>query len=529
MTDSLREHAALRHLAQRVRLRRLLRMIRRGLLAAVLGTAAINVAGRTLSREEWPVVALVWCALCLLVAVALGLGAPDEWTIAREADRLGLAERVTSSLHARMSGSAVADLIERDARAALSGLDPDRYAVGEGARAWAALGVAGAVLVVLLAIPLPTFGAHRDSADAQRVATAQQRVEALQLQLQSPADGARQTSDLDTHTRAQLQTLRDALARSTTSAEAARTIEQAQEQLSRLPGADDYSARRSVDAMAAALESQQDDALIPLARALRAHDEQAVQQALANLSDRLDRPGTTDVQRASAQLGLQAAANAASNAQPQLAGTLRRAASGVGSHQKGALADTDLQDQLAQSVTAASALDRVEQTTANLGQVRAATLPAGATLVPASGTPTAFALAQGTPPPNATPIALGVTQAGNNASRGGGDSGQNGVGSGAAPDGTTTYDPVYAPTHLGGEPGPQVQVGGDATDARGDNVDLPQGPVTAGDVRPYDQVYSQYAQEARQSVARQSLPPNVQGLVDRYFGAIAPTPGATTP
>jgi hypothetical protein len=85
---------------------------------------------------------------------------------------------------------------------------------------------------------------------------------------------------------------------------------------------------------------------------------------------------------------------------------------------------------------------------------------------------------------------------------------------------------VYAPSHPNGADGPDVQVGGAATGARGDGVDLPNGPVTTGDVRPYDQVYAQYAAEARQSAARQQLPPNVQGMVDRYFGAIAPTPGA---
>ena len=46
---------------------------------------------------------------------------------------------------------------------------------------------------------------------------------------------------------------------------------------------------------------------------------------------------------------------------------------------------------------------------------------------------------------------------------------------------------------------------------------------------PYDQVYAQYAQEARQSTSRQSLPPNVQNLVDRYFGSIAPASDAPQP
>jgi hypothetical protein len=43
-----------------------------------------------------------------------------------------------------------------------------------------------------------------------------------------------------------------------------------------------------------------------------------------------------------------------------------------------------------------------------------------------------------------------------------------------------------------------------------------------GAQRPYDEVYGQYEAAARQSLARQSLPPNLQGLVQRYFSAIEP-------
>ena len=59
-------------------------------------------------------------------------------------------------------------------------------------------------------------------------------------------------------------------------------------------------------------------------------------------------------------------------------------------------------------------------------------------------------------------------------------------------------------------------------------MELPQGQLSVGNVQPYNQVYSEYAQEARQSAARQSLPPNVQNLVDRYFGAIAPSSSSSS-
>ncbi len=552
MSDSptLLHHPALRALAGRVRARWQLRLARRGLLAGVVGACAITVLGRLVDANAWPLVAIGWAALCALVTLVLALGrGPSAWTVAREADALGLLERVTSSLHARAIDAPVADLIERDARAALAELDPARYAIAEGRHAWWPVAVGCAVLVLLALAPAPHLRQAPDQHEAASIAVAQQRVQALALQV--PADATRPT-DLSTRTGQQLTALHDTLSKSTSRADAARALEQAQQQLAQLPSSDDVAQRRSLDSAAAALEAQQDDALIPLARALRSHDAQAVQQALADLQQQLDTPGAvSDADRAGAQVGLQSAANAAAASQPRLAGDLRKAATGVGSRQPGALTDPDLQSTLSQDAATAAALDQLQQSVSDLGQLRAATLPADATPAAATGTPSAFvpanataapnatpvgaALGNAAAPPNATPLGLGVGSAASDSARGAssngatsnGGPGSGGPGSGASPSGTQAYDPVYAPTQPNGGNGPEVQVGGDATGARGDGVDLPNGPVSTGDVRPYDQVYAQYAAEARQSAARQALPPNVQGMVDRYFGAIAPTPGAS--
>jgi hypothetical protein len=546
-------HPALRALAGRVRARWQLRLARRGLVAALVGTCVVTLAGRLgVPRDDgwplaWPLVAVGWAAVCACATLGLALGrGPSAWSVARAADALGLAERITSSLHARASGAAVADLIEADARAALDALDPRRYAIAEARRAWWAVAVGCLVVALVALVPVPELRQSPDQHDAESIALAQRQVQALELQL--PSDPARPT-ELTARASQELVALRDALSKSTSRADAARALEQAQQQLAQLPSNADVAQRRSLDSAAAALEAQQDDALIPLARALRSHDAQAIQQALGDLQQQLNTPGAvSDAQRAGAQVGLQSAANAAAASQPQLAGELRKAASGVSSRQPGALTDPDLQSTLSRDAVAAAALDRLQQTATDLGQLRAATLPADATLVAATGSPTASALASGTPPPgatpvgvalanangpappNATPLGLGVGSAASEGSRSSGAAAANGPpGSGAAPNGTQPYDPVYAPAHPNDGAGPAVQVGGDATGARGDGVDLPNGPVTSGDVRPYDQVYAQYAAEARQSAARQALPPNVQGLVDRYFGAIAPTPAASNP
>jgi hypothetical protein len=86
----------------------------------------------------------------------------------------------------------------------------------------------------------------------------------------------------------------------------------------------------------------------------------------------------------------------------------------------------------------------------------------------------------------------------------------------------TTHESVSVPSLMGGADGPQVVVSGDATSGSGESVDLPQGPVSLGSVQPYDQVYAEYESSARQSVARQSLPAGLQGVVQRYFTSIAP-------
>jgi len=56
------------------------------------------------------------------------------------------------------------------------------------------------------------------------------------------------------------------------------------------------------------------------------------------------------------------------------------------------LNSAELQDLLSEGIADAAALDNLDQSVADLSQLRAMTLPAGARLVAATGTPTAFAL-----------------------------------------------------------------------------------------------------------------------------------------
>src|SRR5205823_2058072 len=109
-----------------------------------------------------------------------------------------------------------------------------------------------------------------------------------------------------------------------------------QRQLAQLPGADEYAQRRALDALATSLDSQRDQALIPLARAVRNREAEAANQALADLAADTDRTQQTRNE-------LHAAANAVAGSSPRLAAALRRAAS------DSSLTSSELQDLLSQS------------------------------------------------------------------------------------------------------------------------------------------------------------------------------------
>ena len=79
---------------------------------------------------------------------------------------------------------------------------------------------------------------------------------------------------------------------------------------------------------------------------------------------------------------------------------------------------------------------------------------------------------------------------------------------------------------MGGPGGPDVAVAGDASGATGQLVERPDSPLELGALRPYQAVYGEYAASARQSLARQGLPPALEALVQRYFSAISPVGGA---
>ncbi|HEV8635361.1 MAG TPA: hypothetical protein VG370_14130, partial [Chloroflexota bacterium] len=393
---------ALRPLAARVRTRWLAEAARSWLLVAASGTALAALAGRLLGREEWPAAAAGWALVALVGAAAGALRAgrwPGGWAVARAADGLGLAERVTSALHARAVGHAAAPLVEADALRRLGRVDAREYPLLERPAAWRPVGLALLALALALVAPLPTL--DRSAADRPALAQARRSVAALPAKAPAPEPLAGVTAD-------ELAALEERLAAARSTGEAARALEQAQERLALLPMAEDYATRRALEELAASWEGRADPsaslragpstgsgrALRDAARALRSTDGAAVERALSELAERAAAMGPEEA-RALAR-ALQAGANATRDL-PELTAALRQAAAqasaaaapsgGTGSAGPGGAerleeAIGDLGPRLGGAAARAAGLRRLEQALSGLGQARA---ELGRTGEPATG------------------------------------------------------------------------------------------------------------------------------------------------
>ena len=614
---------ALRPLAARVRARWLAEAARGWTLVAATGAALVALGGRLLGREEWPTAAAVWALLALVVlAVGARRRRPGVWAVARAADGLGLAERVTSALHARAVGHQTAPLLEADALRRLVRIDARDYPLLERPAAWRPVGLALLGLALVVGAPLPTL--DRSAADRPALAQARRSVAAVQALARTPS-----SEPLGVATAAQLAGLERELAAARSAAEAAGALEQTQERLALLPTSEDYATRRALDELAASWEGRGDPSAAPgagrsaaqalreAAGALRSGDGTAVERALSELAAKSASMSPAEARELAR--ALQAGANATRDL-PELTAALRQAAAQAsaaaaavdgaagatgGESERLAQAVGELGPELGGAAERAAGLQRLEQTLSQLGRARAelaqttgqagtggraggpaasrsagaagAGAPsgasgagqagaagtagsgagatqggsarasagsgsgagasgAGASGAGASGAGTAGAGSGGASAgagASGGAGAVGGAGGGGGAGAGGGSSpGQPGggaagpttAGGGRAPSstGATGYESVYAPSRLGGEGGVDVRATGQAAGASGPTRELPDGPLSLGEVRPYDQVFGDYDAAARQSLSRGMLPPALSGLVQRYFSSIAP-------
>ena len=244
--------------------------------------------------------------------------------------------------------------------------------------------------------------------------------------------------------------------------------------VSELSAAEGQQLADQLDAMADSLQStnpQLANELRQAAEALRNGDAAAAQQALSNAAQSLARAGQ---QVASSQAADQAASQLQQGAGQVLA-------AGGGSQQA---------NQTGQGNQASQGQGSNQNTPAS------GTNGSGSGSGPASGNPQTGNEA------NSSAIAQ-----------------DNGPGDG----GETAYEQIYAPTLLGGEGGPQVNL---PPSGENNGEVIGEGPTTPGDpgtsLVPYSEVYSQYEQINNQAMENNEVPSQFTEIIRNYFDSLKP-------
>jgi hypothetical protein len=93
---------------------------------------------------------------------------------------------------------------------------------------------------------------------------------------------------------------------------------------------------------------------------------------------------------------------------------------------------------------------------------------------------------------------------------------------GAGDGGKRAYEPIYAPSLLGGEGGPLVGLPQSGEDGEAVGVG-PTAPGKEGDsLVPYDEVYAQYEEVNRRALENGQVPLQFMQIIRNYFDALKP-------
>lgn len=558
-----------------------------GLAAGLVVGIVICIASRV--RPLWLPDQVMLYVLC---AAAIGIVAGAIFpltrpltlsTVAARADaELGLRERLSTALeltngqahsslagqHLRETAALVADRADASARWPR----PSRNEI------YTLVGLAAALLILLILPNAQTTTIQQQQANAQIVQQAASQVAQVQAQVNSQSNLDPATQQALQQQLAQLQ--QDLINGAIDPAQAVARIAETEAQLRRLqdPGA---------AAKAAALPQLGEElgtigATAPIGQKLQSGDYAGAGQALKDFASTL--PNLDPASRAAVAQKLREAAASQAAANPQLAQQLQNAADALDSGDiAGAQAALNsAADQIAQTGQAATtqtalsgvlgdlnAIKRdvangVPPTTANAtpqlpngtliatngspiagngtpGRPNGSPVTSNGTPVTVNGTPVTIngtpVTVQGTPPPNATPVVgqgqgqgqpaqgQGQGQQGQGSGQGqgqGNNQGQGG-GAGAGQGGTQPYDPVYAPTLPGGAPGQQQTIPGQGGgDSPPTGTTQGQG-ANAPSAVPYDQVYQQYRDQALQGIDDPNIPPELREYIRQYFTNLDPT------
>ncbi len=519
----------------------------RGLVLGLMAGVLIALIARSFPLlAAWQAAALAGaCAAIgtLVMLAVVWLRPITPLAAARYFDRrFGLAERISTALEIHRGVLTVPDELAHpqwtDALAHAQRVNvAARLPFRSPRREALAMVVLAAALFAALLLPNPM-----QDILAQRAAVRAAQQQSAQGLEQIRAQVAANDRLPEAERQAILQQLDETIARlqsgKLTQEQAVAALSQAQGRLQSL--ADPQADRQQAGLARAAQDFGGTEPTKELAQALAQGDSQRAASILQGLSGTQGRPLTPEEAKQLAQ-ELHQAAQTLQNSNPDLARQMEQAAGAIDrgdvSAARQALGQAaQTLDQTGQRIASSQAAQQAAQAAA---QGRQAVAQAGQSSGQVASGPGTQPGGQGQNPGQGQGQGQGSTSqpgqgsggagAGRGADSGqggqGGQVGQNPIGqdNGPGDGGLTNYDPVYAPSRLGGQGGPSVGLPGQLN---------PQGPVVGTGpmaapesgqaLVPYSDVYGQYSQQAGIALDSGNIPLGYRGYVKQYFSSLQP-------
>jgi chemotaxis protein histidine kinase CheA len=533
----------------------LCRFLAAGLAAGVLLLLVTRMLPVTLYGKEIAVSFVLAALLGGLLYVCCR--PPDLRAAASFADRQGLSERVLTAFAQRDHPSPLAELQRSDAEDRLQRALPQVLAA---IRIWRIPGKQLYVLGTLLPVWLLLMVAANpmDEAVRERLKLAEQAAKAVE-QIDAAKQDAAGNDQLNVTQKAKLdevfQQVENELKTADNPEKQANALQSAAKMLEKMQ-ADEQQIQDSLEQLQRQLAQQEQTR--EAARAMEKLDQAAIEAAfrsmereLAELTEDERAELAAYLQEVAEQLS-QAASAANSPEASKIAEQLRQSgtalqsgniAGAVNQLQSGFLQAMQLAAQtnsmlaqVSQSLTGVQQTQMVFAGTAGSASAAAGSGSGQASSAPAgqsAGTGGSQAQGSGQGSGNQAGQGAGGGGSGSGHQPGGGGSGGQGAGSGSGGSGSGkgggaglgsgSHELVSVPAErISGEGGPTETVGGPL--GEGDSETRASGTtqVSAGVVRPYEEVYRQYEQFTRESLERQQIPEDYKEMVRDYFQRIEP-------
>ncbi len=491
-------------------------------LAGGLGIAIILLAVARL--VPWPAV-LLWCILAIVAGIICGLvysfaTRPTLQATARQTDHLmGLSDRLGTAWELRSSFSTFATVQRRDALASAGALVP-----GESIMIWPSLRhflpvMVGLVLFgLLLAVPNPM-----DHVIQEREHLREQLVQVGEELRRTEKELTEPEASLSAEDRAAaeeiLKKLQEALRDSRDIPSALAALSEAEQEIGLLQEPK-ISQSRGLREFGVTLASS--PATRAMGQALQSGDGPALYDSINVLADQLASMSEAELQELAATF--QRAANAATG-QGALSGSLRKASRAIASGDpRTAGSDlSDLADRLVSLQEEIEASQVLANTLSDLQDARS--FISGVSLAQAGG---GMGVEREGREGRGSVSGSGQGGEGGNvggAGRGGqGIGGATGIGSGGGMGGSGAGN---QPGARSGEGTERPLTDGETLFVPGQGPDIPTevraGPgigIAPGRLLPYEQIWGEYAEQAREHMERSPVPDGYKDLVRRYFSEL---------